>query len=96
MTPTISGIIAVISTIVLLVSVTMPRKINVGDRFVHVNPGASDDPTMPPDPFVAIYTIEEIKDGKARRKWLVLHTDGRVQKYESWSSSSYGAFDKRF
>lgn len=95
MVSTISGIIAVISTIVFLISLSMPTKIVVGDRFVHGNPGHSNNPTIPPDPFVGMYTVEEIKNGKARCKWVVVHADGRVQKYEAWSSS-YGVFDKRF
>lgn len=95
----ISGIVAAISGLVFLFSLVIssgPQTAKVGDVFVHANPGMSDDPTRAPDSFTQIYSVEEVRDGKARVKKHTVYLNGRTIEYEEWSLAyGLGKFDKK-
>lgn len=99
MTTLISGIIMVLSGLVFigsLIAASGPKNAKAGDTFAHVNPGLGDNPNEPPRPFVSLYTVEEVKDGKARKKVLSLHLDGTVKEYETWDSAyGLGQYDTK-
>lgn len=68
----------------------------VGDVYAHVNPGLSDNPNEPNDPFISIRTVMEIKDGKARIHSRYLNLVGPVLEGESWGEAfGLGGFDKQ-
>ncbi len=90
MTTLISGIIMALSGLVFigsLIARTMPTTAKVGDTFGHINPGIGGNPGEPPKPFVEIYIVKEIRDGKALKEVLVLNVDGSTQRFEAWDTA---------
>ncbi len=88
----ISGIFFIAS----LLPDAQSRQAKVRDVFAHVNHGISDNPNEAPSPFVQLYTVEEIKDGKARVRVKSMHMDGTLKEYETWDSAeTLGRFDTK-
>lgn len=79
----LSGLVFVVSLIVS----NGPKTAKVGDTFAHVNPGLGDNPNEAPKPFVQLYTVEEVKDGKARVRIRSMDLDGTAREWESWDSA---------
>jgi len=93
-----SFIVAVVSGIIFLVSITRQslKDPEVGDVFVHTNPGTGANPHEKPRPFVKIYKVEEIKAGSARISYHRIAIDGTHHSGEDWQRLSYlGQYDKK-
>ena len=95
MTTIISGIVCLIAGIICVLSITVGSGPQVGDVFVHANPGTGSDPDEPADPFAQIYRIEEIREGKALVKIHSVHLDGRVVHAEYWRNLSSVSYDEK-
>jgi hypothetical protein len=91
------GILALIFALLfiascILQSVAPPK---IGTMWAHVNRGESQDPYKPNRPFVALYVLEEIKDGNGKLHWKSLHSDGSTGDYSYWKKlGEIGRFDE--
>lgn len=97
---TLSGTLSFIFFVVFLVSFFCSsepeKKVQIGDTFTHSNPGSTDNPDLKPDPFVALYVVEEIKNNKARLHYHSVHLDNRTNDYSVWRPLyEVGRFDKK-
>jgi len=97
---TVSGIIMLISGLIFIGSIiyqsSVPKMPKVGEVYAVTNPGISDDPDKKPHPWVGIYLVEEIRDGKARCKYYTIRIGGGALEYEVWDSSfELGRFHKK-
>ena len=99
MTTIISGLVAILAGIIFLASLVpslKPKPLKVGDAFAHVNPGLGNEPIDQPSYFVLIYTVQEIKDGRARILYRSMHGNGFTHSYEDWSLvNGVGMFDTK-
>lgn len=96
------GIDVVVIAILLLVILAIviiathrdtPRMAVVGDRFVHTNPGISNNPSESPNPFVLLSEVLESKGDMIRVRKIYIHWDGSSFMAEGWDRAyGYGEY----
>jgi len=88
----ISGFIFLVS----LIEKESKRTIEIGDVFGSSNPGRGSNPREKPRPFVTIFRVEEIINGKARLSVRYMHMDGKHHSGERWEDVKYtGTLDTK-